>query len=103
MEAGCKILEEIRMKQTGSRPSQEDRLTLERRKEIEAAYARRDLEFLRQALATDNQEVSEYAERFLEKALEQIRSERDRSEAFLRKKNLSVSDHPEESEASGES
>ncbi|HWF38810.1 MAG TPA: hypothetical protein VG322_09840 [Candidatus Acidoferrales bacterium] len=83
------------MKKTATPLEQETRLTPEKRKEMEAAYARRDLEFLRQQLASDNLAVSELAERFVEQLLEQIRSERDRSEAFSLKKRISASGEPE--------
>lgn len=75
-------------------PAEQNKLTPEKRKEMEAAYARRDLEFLRQQLASDNLAVSELAERFVEQLVEQIRSERDRSDAFSMKKKLSVTDEP---------
>ena len=74
---------------------QENKLTPEKRKEMEAAYARRDLEFLRQQLAGSNLAVSELAERFVEQLLEQIRSERDRSDAFSMKKKISATDESE--------
>jgi hypothetical protein len=80
----------MRVKQAPTRPKEENHLTLEKRREIEVAYARRDLEFLRQCFAGSNQAVSECAERYLDQLLEQIRSERDRNDAFLQKKHLSV-------------
>lgn len=86
-------------KQTKARPPQDNQLTSERRKEIEAAYARREVDFLRQAFAGNNKGVSECAERFLEKALEEIRSERDRTDAFQLKKNSPPSGELEETDA----
>jgi hypothetical protein len=77
------------------RPKEDNQLTQEKRKEIEDARARGDLEFLRQAFASNNQAVSEYAERFLEQVIEQMRSDRDRSDAFLLKKKISASSEPE--------
>lgn len=86
----------LRPKQAQAPPKQDNQLTAEKRKEIEAACARRDLEFLRQAFASNNQAVSEYAERFLEQVVEQMRSERDRNDAFFLKKKLSSEDPGEE-------
>lgn len=83
------------MKKTATPPEQETRLTPEKRKEMEAAYACRDLEFLRQQFASDNLAVSELAERFVEQLLEQIRSERDRSDAFSLKKKISATGESE--------
>jgi len=85
----------LRPRQAQAPPKQDNHLTAEKRKEIEAACARRDLEFLRQAFASNNQAVSEYAERFLEQVVEQMRSERDRNDAFFLKKKLS-SEEPDE-------
>lgn len=83
------------MKKIATSAEQDNKLTPEKRKEMEAAYARRDLEFLRQQLASDNLAVSELAERFVERLLEQLRSERDRSDAFSLKKKFSVADKSE--------
>lgn len=80
------------------RPKEANQLTQEKRKEIEDARARGDLEFLRKAFASNNQAVSEYAERFLEQVIEQMRSERDRNDAFLLKKKLSSPSEPESKE-----
>ena len=86
----------MRLKQAPpQRPKEDNQLTLEKRKEIEAAYARRDIEFLRQCFAGSNQGASECAERYLERLLEEIRSERDRSDAFFQKKSFSVSGEPD--------
>ncbi len=92
----------MRVKQAPPQPKEENRLTREKRREIEAAYARRDLEFLRQCFAGSNQAVSECAERYLEQLLEEIRSERDRSDAFTQKKNFSVADESEEDQSDTE-
>ena len=86
-------------KQPSARPTEDHRLTPERRKEIEQAYARKDVELLRQAFAANNRGVSAYAERFLEKVLEEIRSERDRSDAFQLKKNFPPSGETEPTDA----
>jgi thioesterase domain-containing protein len=82
-------------------PKDESKLTPEMRKEIEAACARRDVEFLRQSFASNNQAVSEYAERFLEQVVEQMRSERDHNDALFIKKKLSPSGEaePEQNDA----
>jgi hypothetical protein len=76
----------------------ENKLTPEKRREIEAAYARRDMEFLRQSFASTNPAVSEYAERFVEQLVELTRSERDRSDNFSLKKKLSTWDQAETDE-----
>lgn len=75
-------------------PKEEKVLTPEKRKAIEDACARHDLEFLRESFASNNPAVSEYAERFLEKVVEQMRSERDRNDAFFIKQKIS-SEEPE--------
>ena len=92
----------MRVKQAPPQPKEENHLTREKRREIEAAYARRDLEFLRQCFAGSNQAVSECAERYLEQLLEEIRSERDRSDAFTQKKNFSVAGESEEDQSDPE-
>jgi hypothetical protein len=76
-----------------------NKLTPEKRKEIETAYARRDMNFLRQCFASNNAAVSEYAERFVEQLVELMRSERDRSEHLSLKKKLSVPDETETDQA----
>ena len=82
---------------------EENVLTAEKRKAIEDARARHDLEFLRAAFASNNQAVSEYAERFLEQVVEQMRSERDRTDAFFIKQKLSSSGEPEPEQTDSES
>jgi hypothetical protein len=102
-EASYKCTGAMSMKKTATPPEQETRLTPEKRKEMESAYARRDLEFLRQQLASNNLAVSELAERFMEQLLEQIRSERDRSDAFSLKKKISATGEPEADSAEANS
>lgn len=84
----------LRPKAVKPAPKEENILTAEKRKAIEDACARHDLEFLRESFASNNQAVSEYAERFLEQVVEQMRSERDRNDAFFIKQKIS-SEEPE--------
>ena len=65
-------------------------LSPERRCEIEAAYVRKDVDALRQSFASNDEAISEYAERLLEQALDEIRSERDRKDALFLKTKPSL-------------
>ena len=78
------------MKQKAPPPPPDHQLTPEMRKQIEDACARRDLEFLRKSFASNNPRVSEYAERFLEQAVEMLRSERDRNDTNASPTSLQV-------------
>lgn len=87
------------MKKGAPSAESSSKLTPDKRKEIDAAYARRDMDFLRQCFASNNAAVSEYSERLVEQLVELMRSERDRSDHFSFKKKLAVSDESETEQA----
>jgi hypothetical protein len=87
------------MKKAAPSAPTDNKLTPEKRKEIEAAYARRDLDYLRQCFASNNTAVSAYSERFVEQLVEVMRSERDRDDHFSFKKKLAVPDEAEAEQA----
>ena len=58
------------MKKGAPSAESSSKLTPDKRKEIDAAYARRDMDFLRQCFASNNAAVSEYSERLVEQLVE---------------------------------